>query len=403
MKKIYILLFFVINSFALKAQFVKFWIIEPKAGLFALVNFYTTTKDFSNYRISVDGGVDTPLKSLPIFVGNINVKGRETIAFTYPMGKTDGSISLYLPGDTVNHIRGKLYDYCQWGSAGHQNEDSAEILGLWKKGTFINVAPPFSFKCDEWNFGVQCWQGVKLPIITMRFAYVSPWNNTFCIRNSGVSNMDISNGSICINGTCYDTLSKAPVEIVKGKFDIAKNDSLVLRVTTQKLDTVNGSLALFALTNQKSDTTSLLDFVQWGQGNQAYASLAHQKGIWDSLSFVTINHREDSLRYIGDFTRQQVGVNYWKSFNPTNIGLSQLVPKIVKVNPNPTTNYIYIQEENIVEFTICDLQGKVMLKSKSNEVLQSVSLIDLAPGIYMLTITDKNGRTGNQKIVKLAE
>ncbi|MBI3233631.1 MAG: T9SS type A sorting domain-containing protein [Bacteroidetes bacterium] len=405
MKKIYIFfLFIVLNHFA-KAQYVKFWIIEPKSGVFALVNFYTTTQDFSNYRVSVDGGVDTPLKALTIFIGNINVKGRETVAFSgLPLGKTDGSISLYLPGDTVNHVRGQLYDYCQWGSGGHQNEDSADYLKLWKKGTFVSATPPFSFKCDEWNFGVQCWQGGKLPIVIMRFAYVSPWSNTFCIKNAGVSNIDMSYSTICINGTCYDSLKNAPVEIVKGKIDIAKNDSLVLRVTTQKLDTVNGSLALFALPNQLTDTTGLLDFVQWGQGNQAYAGLAHKKGIWDSLQFVQILRSKDSLRYNGDYTRNQVGKNYWESdsaYIAPNIGVLYTTPINYQCFPNPTSGKVTIISNELSRLKIYDMQGKQFKDVQISGTTSEIDFIAFPAGIYTVELINKTSQSTYQKLMKM--
>lgn len=388
MKKIFTFFLFIIFYQQVQSQFVKFWILEPKSGIFALVNFYTTTTDFSNYRVSVDGTVDTPLSKLPVLVGNINVKGRETVAFSgLPMGKNAGSISLYLPGDTLNHVRGQLYDYAQWGSAGHQNEDSADILKLWKKGSFINASPPFSFKCDEWNFGVQCWQGGKLPIVVMRFAYVSPQSNTFCIKNAGVSNIDISLSSVCINGTCYDTLRNAPVEVVKGTLDIPKGDSLVLRIKTQALDTNKGSLALFALPKQTTDTLGLLDFVQWGDSLQAFSGLAAQKGIWDSMQYVKILRTGDSLRYTGDFSRLQSGAGYWKSFAATNTGVQLPEPMNWFVYPNPAMDHIYIAGVDIAALYIFQMDGREVL----NTTQSVIDTRELHSGVYILKAIHKNG------------
>lgn len=388
MKKIIPILLFVILYQPLKAQYVKFWIIEPKSGIFALVNFYTTTTDLSNYRVSVDGTIDTPLSKLPVLVGNINVKGRETVAFSgLPMGKSAGSISLYLPGDTLNHVRGSLYDYAQWGSGGHQNEDSADFLKLWKKGTFINASPPFSFKCDEWNFGVQCWQGGKLPIVVMRFAYVSPWNNTFCIKNAGVSNIDMSMSAICISGTCYDTLRNAPVEVVKGTLDIPKGDSLVLRVTTQKLDTAKGSIALFALPNQTSDTLGLLDFVQWGDSLQAFSGLANQKGIWDSLQTVKILKTADSLIYTGDYSRMQSGAPYWKSVSAVRTGLHMADPLIWAIFPNPAQDHLYILGQHLVRIKLMQTNGQEIYTTTGNQI----STGTIPRGLYIITAEDTFG------------
>lgn len=73
----------------------------------------------------------------------------------------------------------------------------------------------------------------------------------------------------------------------------------------------------------------------------------------------------------------------------------------IQVYPNPAREILNIHaDEQIVNYTIVNLLGQVVLKGKL-ETTQSHILIErLTPGTYILNLGTANGKTYNQKIVK---
>lgn len=64
--------------------------------------------------------------------------------------------------------------------------------------------------------------------------------------------------------------------------------------------------------------------------------------------------------------------------------------------PNPATGTISVKGLNVQQFIISDLSGKMMLQTNNNEANISV----LTPGIYAVTIVDKNGERYAGKFIK---
>lgn len=74
----------------------------------------------------------------------------------------------------------------------------------------------------------------------------------------------------------------------------------------------------------------------------------------------------------------------------TNVGIhdAHLLAEQVNIYPNPTSGRIHINAPIRVAITLTNIEGKV-IKRESNTV--EVALNDLAPGMYLLHITDKEG------------
>ncbi len=82
----------------------------------------------------------------------------------------------------------------------------------------------------------------------------------------------------------------------------------------------------------------------------------------------------------------------------TGIGDIPAIAAAIEVYPNPTSGTIFIQSPVAVNLVVTDITGKVLLTAKQAKQL---NLEHLSAGVYLLHITDKEGRTlKTEKIVR---
>lgn len=92
------------------------------------------------------------------------------------------------------------------------------------------------------------------------------------------------------------------------------------------------------------------------------------------------------------------GLNYsWliDCYTSGTSGISSLNSIEMSVYPNPTSDYLTIQAENLREVSVLDMGGRVLNTSKTS----TVDVRNLAAGTYIVRVVTENG-TGIQKIVK---
>ncbi len=80
---------------------------------------------------------------------------------------------------------------------------------------------------------------------------------------------------------------------------------------------------------------------------------------------------------------------------------SDLEYLLMEIYPNPTTGMIHLKGEKIKNATIqvIDLNGKIIMEHKIEDIIHSVDLKDLANGVYNLTITN-NSQNNTTRIIK---
>ncbi len=369
--------------------------VDPAKKVIGLTNYLDADSNLSDWRLS-SNGVDTPLSKLVTIIGSLNpCKNTQSVILQgLTMDPTKGSLSLHLPNMPVDSY--SLHDFVQWGDSSQDFESDAVNKKLWRQGRFITTKPPFSFKCTYGDHDDTCWQGIKAPVINLRFAYVSPITNSICIKNAGVSNVDLSYSALCINGNCYDTIKNIPMKILKGSLNIQKNDSVVIQFVNDSIKN-SGSLALFAFPKVYNDTSGMLDFVQWGDSMKPYSSLAGQKGIWDSLQTVHLNDR-DSIVYTGNYTFAQSGASYWQN---RHTYIDDAWASYISVYPNPASQFLNIQSNlsGNIYYTINDATGRA-LKSGMFNNNQQIDIGNYHSGIYYIKLSKDNSRPGYVRFVK---
>ena len=397
---VFLLIFICVSSklSAQKIQPIRIIYVEAKNKLICLSTFLLADSNISDWRLS-SNGIDTPLSKLALIVGSVvNCKSYSNVILQgLPMNQNVGSLSLHIPNLPVDSH--SLHDFVQWGDSGQAFEADAANKKLWREGRFVKDKLPISFKCTFGDHDDTCWQGVKQPIIILRFAYVSPLTNSVCIKNAGVSNVDLSLSALCINGNCYDTIKNIPMNILKGKLNIQKNDSVVIQFVNDSIKN-SGSIGLFVFPKIYNDTSVMLDFVQWGDSMQPYSSLAGQKGIWDSLQTVHFN-RNDSIVYTGNFSFAQSGASYWQNRHLNGLYIDEALANYISVYPNPASQNLNIQSNlsGNIYYTINDATGRVLKNGMFNNN-QQIDITNFALGVYYIKLSKDNGKPGFVRFVK---
>lgn len=118
---------------------------------------------------------------------------------------------------------------------------------------------------------------------------------------------------------------------------------------------------------------------------------------WDFGDWIT-STEENPTHYfqaIGNFT---VTLNakkcnysdvYTQTINITQVGLENEHINTINVYPNPSSDFINIQNVNS-PFSIVDINGKTVLNGVLNPENSSINLKDLEPGLYFINILNSN-------------
>ncbi len=374
--------------------------IDPVYKVITIKNYYTDTQNLAKMTIVYKNTVIS-LANLTLVSGSLLCPPKNFAFFSgLNIDYDSGSVGMYDNRYSPQIIPSNFADFVQWGRAGQQNEDLADSMKFWVKGEFLNTVPPYNYNGGSLDRGKQFWQSYKMPSLALKFVYINPYKQQIGIKNTGGSNVDIANLYIANDTGSSDSISHAPFQVLKGKLNILKNDTIILSGLYIG-DTV-GSVALFFNIN-RYDTVNLIDYVKWGRGHSRFAYLAQQKNIWDTLKFLTIKPN-DSFRYTGNFTKLQTGANYWQVYKDTT------TIDTTAINNYPLANdKISIERYNGIlkisnhtntqlSLQLYDQQGRLVMQSQllcgSNEYHTS----EFKDGIYYI-IVQKDGWHFLEKII----
>ncbi|MBK7965817.1 MAG: T9SS type A sorting domain-containing protein [Bacteroidetes bacterium] len=73
----------------------------------------------------------------------------------------------------------------------------------------------------------------------------------------------------------------------------------------------------------------------------------------------------------------------------------------VKLNPNPASTYLTLETQSFpVNFSIVDLEGRIILQEIINQEKHFIDIADLTPGIYIVQLQNQNGIVSKKMIKK---
>lgn len=226
-----------------------------------------------------------------------------------------------------------------------------------------------------------------------RIVEVNPEADTVTIKSFETSTLDIGSYRLCsLFG--YRTLS-SETTVVSGSLNLAPNEEVTLSVPGF-LNNTAADLGLYLPTGSFGSSASMIDFTQWGSGNNGRESVAVTKGIWTAGTFVSA---DPPYEYIGNGV--QNGFQFWD----TLLGLDSFNGSLgLNLYPNPTDSVINIELNNSQAqqtFQVFDILGKQVLKGKSNSSENfQIDVSHLERGLYIIQIADGGHKTETKRFIK---
>ncbi len=197
----------------------------------------------------------------------------------------------------------------------------------------------------------------------------TPYKGSYCVKSGKIGNSQSTNLQLTINNTVSDSIS-----------------------FYYKVSSEEGDYLRFEIDNQKVGEWT--GFIPWTR-----AVFPVEPG--------THTYR---WKYVKDFWWTSGSDCAWideiefpagKVTSP--VGLTSYSDVEVRVMPNPTTDYIYVElgeVSNITTYRLFDFTGKLLCGGKLNDRRTKISLTNYPKGTYILEILDKTNIIKTQKIIK---
>ena len=301
------------------------------------------------------------------------------------MGNTSGSIALFI---NQTHSVETILDFVQYGAAGQTWENTAVDAGIWTDGDFtIDAFEGLSLNLDpdgfdnnnsqDWNectpssLQINCPQSTFTPTAFPTSPYTPTPTNTahpptstptvsiptdtptpepeiMIVLNeilydpagsdSGNEFIEIINiGDTVVDMTGFDLKADNAGYFTFPEFQLLPQRRVVIHVdaigpnsetelymgeTSSGMGNTSGSIALFTTSTHSAST--IIDFMQYGAGNQTWESAAVTAGIWIENDFVSDTDEGYSLNLDPDGFDTNQSQN-WNSCLPTLLDINCIV------------------------------------------------------------------------------
>jgi len=234
---------------------------------------------------------------------NTNLGPNATVTLDYDMNATADGLSIFTTNSFDSTDPDVLLDYVQWGAANQPRVDQAVTAGRWDDtANFVEDGSPYLFTGNEEQFGSSFWEGTVSTPGVMRILRVDTATDEVILTNLGGSTIDVGSYFLCLGPGTYQQISN----VASGSTMIAPNDTITL---PYDMNPTADGLSIFATNSfSSSDPDVLLDYVQWGAGNQPRVNQAVTAGRWDSSS----NFLMDGSPYEYTGGTSDVGVTFWE-------------------------------------------------------------------------------------------
>lgn len=176
-------------------------------------------------------------------------------------------------------------------------------------------------------------------------------------------------------------------------------------------ESLNLSVTIKALSGAALVNDSLLVYYRINNGDWMAAFLHHVSGDEYAFDFTSINQpllNGDSIQYYvyakdesGRCEKHPyIGVADPHVFTIGGVGVDEYAPMQVSVYPNPATDFVFVQGENLTEITVFDAYGRQIDCISAHEDMTKIACSEWAAGMYYLRVRDLQGRVSTQKVLK---
>ncbi|WP_456440644.1 T9SS type A sorting domain-containing protein [Psychroserpens sp.] len=215
-----------------------------------------------------------------------------------------------------------------------------------------------------------------------RLIEVDPAADTVTIKNFGSTMENIGAYRLCsLFG--YRTLT-SQTTVINGSLNLAPNGEVTVS-SSGFLNDSAADLGLYLPTGSFGSAANMLDFTQWGSGGNGRESVAVNKGIWTTGTFVSA---APPYAYTGNGA--QNGFQFWD----TVLSIDDFNSTFINLYPNPTNSILTIELNNNeanLAFQVFDVLGKQVINGNSNsEDFLKIDVSNLEHGLYLIKISTKD-------------
>ena len=173
-----------------------------------------------------------------------------------------------------------LLDFVQWGAGNQPRSAQAVTAGRWDDtNNFVEGVNVFTYNGGVADVGSTFWTGEEAPEEgILRVLNVDAVNDMVTFVNLGEGSIDIGSYWLCLGPGTYRQVSQQTTDDT----NLEPNEMITVPYDVNSME---DGLSIFS-TNDfgSSDPEVLLDFVQWGAGNQPRSAQAVTAGRWDNAN-----------------------------------------------------------------------------------------------------------------------
>ncbi len=288
-----------------------------------LSNFGNVSVDVADYWLCLGPGNYAQISN--IASGSTNLSPNQEVTLTFNLSPISEGLGIFTTNTFGSTDPDVLLDYVQWGAPNQDRVNQAVTAGRWDSAAnFVADGSPYNFTGGADDFGVSFWEGTVVESRVIRISEVNAITDQVVLSNFGNVNVDVGSYWLCLGPGTYAQVSN----VATGSTDLAPNESITL---TYDVNPTADGLSIFTTnTFGSSDPDVLIDFVQWGAGNQPRVDQAVTAGRWDNAA----NFVADGSPYTFTGNSEEFGSQFWGGTPQAG------VVRILQVNA--TTNQVVL-------------------------------------------------------------
>ena len=229
--------------------------------------------------------------------------------------------------------------------------------------------------------------------ITLIGLFVSPFLFSQILTVNAGSSVSISSGS----SITLDGLEIAPSDtyVISGANDVSRSATAATAGSNSSVSRVYSSSALLSGFTGTLTFSYLEGELNGITENELVLELQSDDDSWISYTG-TVDEVNNTVSYTFNDPVSFKSVTASSSNGTLTIEDIEQIPNQIFVYPNPTTDRIYIQGENILQTELFDIRGRRVKTTNQKQI----DLSDITSGSFILKVTTDNNNTKSFKIIK---
>ena len=234
---------------------------------------------------------------------------------------------------------------------------------------------------------------MKTRVLSLVGLLVCPFLFSQILTVSAGSSVSISSGS----SITLDGLEIAPSDtyVISGANDVSRSATAATAGSNSSVSRVYSSSALLSGFTGTLTFSYLEGELNGITENELVMELQSDDDSWISYTG-TVDEVNNTVSYTFNESVSFKSVTASSSNGTLTIEDIEQIPNQIFVYPNPTTDRIYIQGENILQTELFDLRGRKVKTTNQKQIDMS----EMGIGTFILKVTTDNNNTKSFKIIK---